>query len=247
MNLEGVHVEGVRELLVAYVDATTPVNNSGPNIISFTSSPRCGRAEALARTEQVLPVLDRLYPEWRRENTESSNFEFKQQRDAAQKLMARLDSRTMVQELLGSADQSPRISAAALHADVWSAAAAQWGVGHRHEAVLAAAKIVNSRLQAKVSRRDVSEVDLVRQAFSRDDAEPGKPRLRFSSIADEQTRESMRQGVMNFGAGCFAAIRNPVGHLPNDQIELSEQVALEQLAALSLLARWIDLADVVTA
>lgn len=45
---------------------------------------------------------------------------------------------------------------------------------------------------------------------------------------------------MDFGAGCFAAIRNPVGHLPNDQFELPEQDALERLAALSLLARWID-------
>jgi hypothetical protein len=41
---------------------------------------------------------------------------------------------------------------------------------------------------------------------------------------------------MSFGAGCFQAIRNPVGHLINEQ---SEQAALERLAALSLLARWI--------
>jgi hypothetical protein len=45
---------------------------------------------------------------------------------------------------------------------------------------------------------------------------------------------------MDFGAGCFAAIRNPIGHLPNEEVELSFQQALEQLAALSLLARWID-------
>jgi hypothetical protein len=69
---------------------------------------------------------------------------------------------------------------------------------------------------------------------------PGKPRLRFQGVADEQTRESLRQGAMDFGAGCFAAIRNPVGHLPNDQFELPEQEALERLAALSLFARWID-------
>jgi len=49
---------------------------------------------------------------------------------------------------------------------------------------------------------------------------------------------------MNFGFGCFAAIRNPLGHLPNDEVELDEQTALEPLAALSLFARWIDEADV---
>jgi hypothetical protein len=48
---------------------------------------------------------------------------------------------------------------------------------------------------------------------------------------------------MDFGAGCFEAIRNPVGHLPNDELELSEQDGLERLAALSLLARWIEKAE----
>jgi hypothetical protein len=48
-------------------------------------------------------------------------------------------------------------------------------------------------------------------------------------------------------SSCFAAIRNPVGHLPNDQVELTEQSALERLAALSLLARWVDEAEVESA
>jgi hypothetical protein len=90
----------------------------------------------------------------------------------------------------------------------------------------------------------VSEADLVRQAFSDKPPEADKKRLRFNSVADEQTRKSLRQGVMEFGAGCFAAIRNPLGHLPNDELELDEQTALERLAALSLLARWIDETDI---
>lgn len=43
------------------------------------------------------------------------------------------------------------------------------------------------------------------------------------------------------------AIRNPVGHLPNDEVELDEQTALERHCALSLLARWIDDAELVEA
>ena len=124
---------------------------------------------------------------------------------------------------------------------------AQWSTGHRHEAVLAAAKAVNSLLETKVGRRDVSETDLVKQSFSDKTPEPGKPRLRFTGYSNEQTAKSMRQGVMDFGAGCFAAIRNPIGHLPNDEVELDEQTALERLAALSLLARWIDEAEVTRA
>ncbi|MFI1679106.1 TIGR02391 family protein [Streptomyces sp. NPDC020607] len=46
---------------------------------------------------------------------------------------------------------------------------------------------------------------------------------------------------MSFAEGCFAAIRNPSSHedgLP----ELPEHEALEQLAAFSGLARWVDAA-----
>jgi uncharacterized protein (TIGR02391 family) len=146
--------------------------------------------------------------------------------------------------MLGENDQSPQLHAGQMHDLVWKSAAAQWSTGHFHEAVLAAAKAVNSLLQVKLSRRDLSEVKLVRDAFSEKPPAPRRPRLRFASIQDDQTRESMRDGVMNFGAGCFMAIRNPVGHLPNDEHELGEQEALERLAALSLLARWIDQADV---
>jgi hypothetical protein len=54
-------------------------------------------------------------------------------------------------------------------------------------------------------------------------------------------------GVMNFGVGCFKAIRNPLDHLPGDEHDMSEQEALEQLAAWSLFARWIERAEVVVA
>jgi hypothetical protein len=99
-------------------------------------------------------------------------------------------------------------------------------------------------LQAKLERRDVSEGKLVQEAFSEKPPADGRPRLRYPAIEDEQTRDSMRQGVLDFGLGCFRAIRNPIGHLPNDEVELSEQEALERLAAVSLLARWIDQAIV---
>ena len=102
-------------------------------------------------------------------------------------------------------------------------------------------------LQSKLGRRDVSESKLVQEAFSERPPADGRPRLRYPAIEDEQTRDSMRQGVLDFGLeclGCFRAIRNPVGHLPNDEVELNEHEALERLAAVSLFARWIDEATV---
>lgn len=243
MTLDGVDVDWVREQLEHFVEQTRAVNQSSNRVITARTLPACGRPKAIELVETVRPIFARLYPEWQAENSTNSNDEFKAERDAARRLLARLSNHLEVTTRLGGQDNSPRVLASSMHPLIWSAAQAQWSTGHRHEAVLAAAKAVNSSLQAKVGRRDVSEQDLIRQSFSSDAPTPGRPRLRFDTITDEQTRESMRQGVMNFGAGCFGAIRNPLGHLPNDEVELPEQIAVEQLAALSLLARWIDDAD----
>ena len=44
-------------------------------------------------------------------------------------------------------------------------------------------------------------------------------------------------GAMKLGEACSQGIRNLVGHKKAD---LAEQQALEQLGALSVLARWVD-------
>lgn len=136
--------------------------------------------------------------------------------------------------------RAPTPAADQLHPSVWAAAAPQWATHHLHDAVMAASKAVNAMLQGKVGRDDIAEVALVREAFSQNPSVPGRPRLRFAAIKSERTRESMTQGALSFGVGCFQAIRNPVGHLPDDEHDLSEQEALEQLAAWSLFARWIE-------
>jgi hypothetical protein len=127
-----------------------------------------------------------------------------------------------------------------------AAAHPQWKAGHLHDAVLAASKAVNALLESKVGRSDVSEVKLVTDSFSAKEPVGGAPRLRFPDIDGEQTRESVTAGVLSFGVGCFKAIRNPLGHLPDDQHDITEQEALEQLAAWSLFARWIDRATIST-
>ncbi len=133
-----------------------------------------------------------------------------------------------------------------LHPKVWEAAAPQWKVKHLHDAVMDASKAVNALLQAKVGRDDVSEVKLVQPSFSSSLPTTSEPRLRFPDIKDQQTRDSVTAGVLQFGVGCFMAIRNPIGHLPHEHHAISEQQALEQLAAWSQFARWIDRATVVS-
>lgn len=244
VQLDGVDIGWVKATLETFIRETRPLGLSGNGFITARTKPQCGRDKAIELAEVVRPILQRLYPEWSSENATSQNDEFLAERDASKRLLARLASHEEVVGKLGGGDASPRIPASGLHPLIWTAASAQWSTGHRHEAVLAAAKAVNSHLQAKVGRRDLSETDLVKQAFSDKDPEVGKPRLRYNEILDDKTRSSMRQGVMEFGAGCFAAIRNPIGHRPNEEIELTEQTALERLCALSLFARWIDQAEI---
>lgn len=243
-DFDGLDVTRVDAELARYIEQTTPRNMSGGGLITAACNPACGRAQALELTERVQPILNTLYPEWRDENEDDPNFEFGVERDACARLRARIASHAEVNDLLAGYDVSPKLAGSALHELVWRAASAQWSTGHRHEAVLAAAKAINSMLQTKLARRDLSDTQLVREEFSENDPSPGRPRLRFPMIEDEQTRDSMRQGVMGFGSGCFQAIRNPVGHLPNEGHELTDQEALERLASLSLLARWIEHAEI---
>jgi len=133
---------------------------------------------------------------------------------------------------------SPDLAADQFHPWVWEAAAPMWEAGSTQEAVNAAARSVNARLRQKLNRHDVSEVALCREAFNLKDPEGGRPRLRFPGDRNTDTWKSRQEGAMNLGAGCYMGIRNPAVH--EDGLDLPEQVALEQLAAFSVLARWID-------
>lgn len=133
---------------------------------------------------------------------------------------------------------SPDLVADQFHPWVWEAAAPLWFAGSPQAAVLAAAQSVNARLQQKLARTDTSDASLAREAFSRNDPVPGHPRLRFPGDHTSEIWRSRQNGGIDFGAGCFEGLRNPAAH--EHEMHLTEQVALEQLAAFSLLARWID-------
>jgi len=140
---------------------------------------------------------------------------------------------------------SPDLTADQFHPWVWDAAAPLWYAGNRQEALHAAARSVNARMQQKRGHHDKSDAGLCREFFSLDNPAPGRPRLRFRGYTrTDLTWRSRQQGAMEFGAGCFEGIRNPAAH--EHGLVLSEQVALEQLAAFSLLARWIDECEVET-
>jgi hypothetical protein len=89
-----------------------------------------------------------------------------------------------------------------------------------------------------------SAKDLVAQAFSTDPPTAGNPRLRLDDCPDPSPSwTSQHEGARFFGMGCAQLIRNLATHVGSQP---DEQTALEQLAALSLLARLVDRANKVT-
>jgi hypothetical protein len=131
----------------------------------------------------------------------------------------------------------PDLAADQFHPWVWEAAMPMWQAGSTQEAVHAAARSVNARLQQKLGRHNTSDAALCRDAFSTGNPAAGHPRLRFAGDRTSNTWRSRQQGGMEFGAGCFEGIRNLAAHV--DGLNLPEHIALEQLAAFSVLARWI--------
>jgi len=151
---------------------------------------------------------------------------------------------TMAETAARLGTDAPRMPADAMHPVVWSAASRLWNDGHYSAAVQRAATFVNAEIQDKVGRHDVSDAALIRETFTTRPPEVGKPRLRWPGMDDNLTVKAMREGIFSFAVGCFLAIRNPTTHGVDD---VARQVALEQLATLSTLARWIDGCELVTA
>ncbi|MFJ9086891.1 MULTISPECIES: TIGR02391 family protein [unclassified Streptomyces] len=223
-----------------------PPDPPGVAIVSSSLSNRGNQSDIVASAYVVEQILDRVVPRWRTEVTADRNKRVNrwcQHREAAQRADVALQRDAEVRERLG--DDAPQVSAATMHPWVWSGARSLWQSGHFREAVTAAARKVNAETQNKVDRRDVSEAALFQNVFSKDDPKPGQPRLRLRPDDGSDTFRSVHRGVATFAEGCFAGIRNPNSHedgLP----ELPEHEALEQLAAFSVLARWVDAASLET-
>lgn len=185
-SFAGVDLDGVKAELLSFVQEAAPRNGSGITTMSYA---KCGRPRAIELAERVRPILDALYAEWRAENPVGHSFEFTPEHDACTRLLARIASHEEIANLLGDSATSPQLAASSMHEKVWGAARTQWSTGHRHEAVLAAAKAVNSLLQHKVGRRDLSESKLVRETSptsrrstkSLDCASKGSPTNRLGS------------------------------------------------------------------
>lgn len=203
---------------------------------------RGSEVEASQRAHVVEQILDRVLQGWRQDRP-GQDHNYSWLRDQAARGKAALERETELTEKLG--DNAPDMDAANLHPWAWENGKSYWNTGHHHQAVMQAAIRINAEAQAKLGRMDVSETDLFNQAFSLDSSKVGVPRLRLMSDDGSRTYDSLHRGARAFAEGLYAAIRNPGMHVPHEGGE--EQLALEQLAAFSLLARWVDQADVIEA
>lgn len=232
-------LEWVREVLQKWVRAATAALNPG-QAYGFES-----KVEPLRQVEhQTRRVIQRVLrleklPIIVQPSATGKAWYLREGIGLAQYALGVLATETETRKHLGS--DAPSMSADALHPTIWKAAAALWADRHFGQAVQRAATFLNAEVQDRLGRHDVSDAQLMAQAFSSQPPELGKPRLRWPGEADDLTVKAMRAGMLHFGQGCFMAIRNPTTHGTD---EIPRQEALEFLATLSTLARWADHCEV---
>ena len=217
---------------------------------------RAALAELSADIVRLQPLIEDMAEEvdpggdsqrFRPQKTSTFGWVWASAMDATLRLVGRLRDMSIRSEIFGPT--GPLLAANQLHSWVWNAAVDRWDSGHWTDAVDAAARAVEELTQQKMNLTSLSGPDLYSKAFSTEPPEPGRPRLRFGEIPEksEDGKTSRRwtsahEGAGAFGRGCAQGIRNMHAH---GTAELSEQEAIEFLAALSVLARWIDSAVVV--
>jgi hypothetical protein len=241
----GINVAWAQDELTKFLELTTlHYPKPTPGVINLSAHMYTQGPEGpiLEQAQVVEQILNQVLPRWRTDVPDDRNESVNrwvQHREAVQRALAVLRRQEEVRANLG--DDAPELSAANMHPWVWDGARSLWSTGHFREAVGAAARRVNAEVQNKVSRRDVSEAKLFQSVFSPNAGSPTEPRLRIIPDDGGATFRNLHRGALMVAEGWYAAVRNPVAH---DEGELSENEALEQLATLSMVARWADAATV---
>ena len=211
-----------------------------------------GDVEAAARAVEMQPTIEgiakRIDPDnvgRLLERTRYGGWDHGPASTETLRLIGILENHEVHEQIFGPV--GPTLAANRLHPWVWNAAADLWDGGHHGQAVEDAFKSVERRTQVKVSDLNLTGKKLYAQSFSPKEPTAGMSRLRFPDIDKAQQKDtwtSAHEGAMHLGMACAQGIRNLRAHPSGD---ITEQEALEQLAALSVLARWVDACKVVHA
>lgn len=195
------------------------------------------RREAMQALNAHSPTVDKIL--WQLGFASISGTSLSWHRDARGNINRAVKKLTMAKEMVETANQlgRPALPLNLLHPRVASAAWSLWTKGNYRHAVADAATVVSNFTQMRVKRSDVSDRELMAQAFSDKEPEPGKARLRCPGKRNSETVRSLQQGALLFSMGTFQAIRNLAHHTIGDGDPVIE---FEHLVALSIVARWVE-------
>ncbi len=210
-----------------------------------------GRDRLAALERQVISewtsarlALSTVIPDWsaRIKTGIFAGSERSQQKKLAQEAVALIERR---EDHLGREGETgpPTVSEDQLHPWVWSAARATWSSGHYRHAVSDAVEAVTTKLKERINFTGPSSAAYT-AAFAESSPKAGNPRLHLRPFEEGNTWKNSQRGAAALGQACVAGLRNAsVAHGVNDPV--SRQEMLEQLAAVSLLARWVESAALV--
>jgi uncharacterized protein (TIGR02391 family) len=149
--------------------------------------------------------------------------------DAAEQILGRLEA--MVDK--AEAELPPTTGVEAMHPTVWGAAKRLWLDGHFRLAVQSAAETLTAQVKARTGLTGMDATNLYEKVFA-----AKAPLLKWPGDPDDRTVSSMQNGLAKYAPGVNMTVRNTATH--DSAAEMTAQEALERLAALSLLAHWID-------
>lgn len=118
----------------------------------------------------------------------------------------------------------------------WQAASTVWETGEYKMAIQQAAVSLSTHIKAKAGST-LNDRKLMQQVFAPEPPKAGQVRLHLPGDASDENWQSRQQGLHLLAQGAFAGIRKIPVH---DEPVWSEHQALEQLAVLSVIARWAD-------
>lgn len=134
------------------------------------------------------------------------------------------------------APDAPQLVADQLHPRVWSAASTIWDTGEYRVAVAQASLALSTHIKALAGSR-LTDGKLMADVLSPEQPKTGQVRLHFPGDSEDETWRSRQRGLHMLAQGAYAGIRNVLAH---EDETLREHAALECLAVLSVVARWVD-------
>lgn len=223
--------------LETFIQQTQLVDSpSRPGVINRLKKTQATEIDITRQAQVIEQILDRVMANWRSLKQRSTGYPWDHHRFAAIRAKEQLERQEELRKNLG--ENAPEMSVANLHPWVWEGAGSLWRSGHYRSAVEDALRKVNAETQNKVGRQDVSEAALFQECFSVDAAQVGRARLRRMVADGSESYKSMQRGARTLAEDIYAGIRNPIAH--GEPTDIDEQVALEYLAAISILARWVE-------